>query len=108
MAQRSVLRTHGYDGVQFGLQAAANDVDFGVGNGFPTAVDRFVRSGDRRSRRRRSLEAAGAALRARAALRQRFGGDHCGNRELLTLHELIAHRLFQILIGQNRGRKFSV
>ena len=26
------------------------------------------------------------------------------NRELLTLHELIAHRLFQILIGQHRGR----
>ena len=26
------------------------------------------------------------------------------NRELLTLHELIAHRLFQILIGQHKGR----
>jgi xylose isomerase len=28
------------------------------------------------------------------------------NRELLTLHELIAHRLVQILIGQHRGRVF--
>ena len=30
------------------------------------------------------------------------------NRELLTLHELIAHRLVQILIGQHRGRVFSL
>ncbi|MGC1363854.1 MAG: hypothetical protein WA826_21980 [Silvibacterium sp.] len=28
------------------------------------------------------------------------------NKELLTLHELIAHRLVQILIGTHRGRKF--
>ena len=30
------------------------------------------------------------------------------NRELLTLHELIAHRLVQILLGLHRGRVFSV
>jgi xylose isomerase len=29
------------------------------------------------------------------------------NKELLTLHELIGHRLFQILIGAHRGRVFS-
>ena len=29
------------------------------------------------------------------------------HKELLTLHELIAHRLVQILIGQHRGRIFS-
>jgi xylose isomerase len=29
------------------------------------------------------------------------------NRELLTLHELIAHRIFQILVGQHRGRLYS-
>jgi xylose isomerase len=29
-------------------------------------------------------------------------------KELLTLHELIGHRLVQILIGQHRGRTFSV
>lgn len=28
------------------------------------------------------------------------------HRELLTLHELIAHRLVQIRIGQHRGRVF--
>jgi xylose isomerase len=30
------------------------------------------------------------------------------NRELLTLHELIAHRMVQILLGLHRGRTFSV
>ena len=34
--------------------------------------------------------------------------DYGSQPELLTLHELIAHRLVQILIGQNRGRTFSV
>jgi xylose isomerase len=28
------------------------------------------------------------------------------NRELLTLHELIAHRLVQILLGLHRGRSY--
>jgi xylose isomerase len=30
------------------------------------------------------------------------------NKELLTLHELMAHRLFQILIGAHRGRTYSL
>jgi len=30
------------------------------------------------------------------------------NRELLTLHELIAHRLVQILLGLHHGRTFSI
>jgi hypothetical protein len=29
------------------------------------------------------------------------------NRELLNMHELIAHRIFQILVGQNRGRVYA-
>ena len=29
------------------------------------------------------------------------------NKELLTLHELIAHRLVQILLGLHRGRTFA-
>ena len=28
------------------------------------------------------------------------------NRELLTLHELIAHRLVQILLGLHKGRTY--
>jgi xylose isomerase len=30
------------------------------------------------------------------------------NRELFTLHELVAHRIFQILIGAHRGRTYSL
>jgi xylose isomerase len=30
------------------------------------------------------------------------------NKELLSLHELIGHRLFQILIGAHRGRTYSL
>jgi hypothetical protein len=30
------------------------------------------------------------------------------NKELLTLHELIAHRLVPILLGLRRGRMYSV
>ena len=30
------------------------------------------------------------------------------NKELLSLHELIAHRLVQILLGLHRGRTFAV
>jgi xylose isomerase len=30
------------------------------------------------------------------------------NKELLTLHELIAHRLVQILLGLHRGRAYSI
>ena len=30
------------------------------------------------------------------------------HKELLTLHELIGHRLFQILVGAHRGRVYSI
>jgi xylose isomerase len=30
------------------------------------------------------------------------------NKELLSLHELVGHRLFQILIGAHRGRVYSL
>jgi hypothetical protein len=30
------------------------------------------------------------------------------HRELLTLHELVAHRLVQILLGLHRGRVISI
>jgi len=29
-------------------------------------------------------------------------------RELLTLHELVAHRMFQLLVGAHRGRTYSM
>ena len=30
------------------------------------------------------------------------------HRELLTLHELVAHRMFQLLVGAHRGRTYSM
>ncbi len=77
---------------------------------FPTSVDRFITL----------WEIAGEAIsdpviaEATDALKEGGGGSGDvddiveANRELLSLHELIAHRLFQILIGQHRGRTFSV
>ncbi|MGC2504900.1 MAG: hypothetical protein WA419_13305 [Silvibacterium sp.] len=77
---------------------------------FPTAVDRFITL----------WEMAGEAVadpiihEATEALKSGAGASVVNNaqeifeanKELLTLHELIAHRLVQILIGTHRGRKF--
>ena len=49
-----------------------------------------------------SLKAGGVALDVKDA-----DALTRANRELLTLHELIAHRLVQILLGVHRGRAFS-
>ena len=80
---------------------------------FPTAVDRFITL----------WEMAGEVIsdpiikEATDALKAGGGGapdprdaegDSTANRELLTLHELIAHRLVQILLGLHRGRTFSI
>jgi xylose isomerase len=109
-----LLRSHNYNG-PFNLdykppRTTSNSGVFSVS--FPTAVDRFITL----------WEMAGEVMEdpiireATAALRA-GGGPVAGNdvnaivestRELLTLHELIAHRLVQILIGQHRGRVFSV
>lgn len=109
-----LLRSHGFQG-PFNLdykppRTTSNHGVFHVS--FPTAVDRFI-----------SLwEMAGEVLEdsvmkeATAALRA--GGEvdatsldadaiFEANKELLTLHELIAHRLFQLLTGMHRGRTFS-
>jgi len=106
-----LLRSHGYDG-PFNLdfkppRTTSNHGVFHVS--FPTAVDRFITL----------WEMAGEAIsdpviqEATDALKQGGGGSEdvndivAANRELLTLHELIAHRLFQILVGVHRGRTFS-
>ena len=79
---------------------------------FPTAVDRFITLWEMAGEVMEdpivkeaiaALKAGGGAVAdptdARAIAE--------ANRELLTLHELIAHRIFQILVGQHRGRVFS-
>ncbi len=113
----ALLRSHGYNGpFNLDFKPPRTTSQFGVFEvSFPTAVDRFITL----------WEMAGEAIadpvikEATDALKQgggvAAGGDPRdadaiarSNAELLTLHELVAHRLVQILIGQHRGRTFSI
>lgn len=106
-----LLRSHGYDGpFNLDFKPPRTTSNYGVFKvSFPTAVDRFITL----------WEIAGEVMEdqvikeATEALKAGGGGSDNvediveANRELLTLHELIPHRLFQILVGQHRGRTFS-
>ena len=107
-----LLRSHNYNG-PFNLdfkppRTTSNHGVFALS--FPTAVDRFITL----------WEMAGEVIsdpvikEATDALKSGGGpvDPHdaqavaAANRELLTLHELVAHRIFQILIGAHRGRTY--
>jgi xylose isomerase len=109
-----LLRSHGYNG-PFNLdykppRTTSHEGVFSVS--FPTAVDRFITL----------WEMAGEVIadpvikEATDALKAGGPRTNCmdaeaitaANRELLTLHELIGHRLVQILLGLHRGRMYSV
>jgi len=109
-----LLRSHGFSG-PFNLdykppRTTSNHGVFAVS--FPTAVDRFITlwemAGDVIEdpvikEATDALKAGGGpvdTLDAAAVFR--------ANKELLSLHELIAHRLFQILIGAHRGRHYNI
>jgi xylose isomerase len=107
-----LLRANGFNGpfnLDFKpLRTTSNYGVFAVS--FPNAVDRFITL----------WETAGEALEdpvireATAALQAGSGvsaatGAHAlaeANKELLTLHELIPHRLVQLLLGMHRGRTY--
>ncbi|HET8635991.1 MAG TPA: hypothetical protein VFL96_03995, partial [Acidobacteriaceae bacterium] len=107
-----LLRAHGFEGpFNFDYKPPRTTSNWGVFHvSFPSAVDRFITF----------WEMAGEALadpiigEAMEALKS--GGAAAGGgsaqdifestKELLTLHELIAHRLVQVLIGSHKGRKF--
>lgn len=109
-----LLRTHKYNG-PFNLdfkppRTTSNHGVFAVS--FPTAVDRFITLWEMAGEVMSDpiINEATEALKAGGA-----GADPANvqsivnaNKELLSLHELIAHRLFQILIGANRGRTYSL
>ncbi|HWQ57354.1 MAG TPA: TIM barrel protein [Bryobacteraceae bacterium] len=110
-----LLRTHGYNGpFNLDFKPPRTTSNFGVFEvSFPTAVDRFITLWEMAG------EVAEDPIIREATQALKAGGKMEGsaldpeaivaaNRELLTLHELIAHRLFQILIGQHRGRVYSV
>lgn len=109
-----LLRTHGYHG-PFNLdykppRTTSNHGVFSVS--LPTAVDRFITLWEMAG------EVAGDPIinEAVAALKTGAGADPAAgaaalaeaNKELLTLHELIAHRIFQILVGGHQGRVYAV
>src|SRR5579885_3590151 len=108
-----LLRSHGYQG-PFNLDykpprtTSASGV-FEVS--FPTAVDRFITLWEMAGEVASDpvVQQATGALKAGAGVAGRRDPDAIvqANRELLTLHELIAHRLFQILLGLHRGRTFA-
>ena len=104
-----LLRSHGYNGpFNLDYKPPRTTSQFGVFEvSFPTAVDRFITLWEMAGEVQEDpiVKEATAALKNGAV-----SGDAeeltRSNRELLTLHELIAHRLVQILIGQHRGRMF--
>ncbi len=109
-----LLRTHGYEG-PFNLdykppRTTSNHGVFAVS--FPTAVDRFITlwemAGDVATDP--VIREATAALLAGGAPADPRDVEAIvrANRELLTLHELIAHRIFQILVGAHRGRHYAL
>ena len=109
-----LLRSHNYNG-PFNLdykppRTTSNSGVFAVS--FPTAVDRFITlwemAGDVLAdpiikQATDALKAGGEVVDTRDA-----DAVTAAHRELLSLHELVGHRMFQILIGAHRGRTYSV
>jgi xylose isomerase len=107
-----LLRSHGYNGpFNLDYKPPRTTSQFGVFEvSFPTAVDRFITlwemAGEVMSdsiikEATDALKAGGGAADPRDA-----EAIVRANYELLTLHELIAHRLVQILLGLHRGRTY--
>jgi xylose isomerase len=106
-----LLRSHGYNG-PFNLdykppRTTSNWGVFAVS--CPTAVDRFITlwemAGELLSDK--VIKEATAALKAGSGVSGDAEAIFAANKELLTLHELIAHRIFQVLVGSHRGRTFG-
>ena len=109
-----LLRSHDYKG-PFNLdykppRTASNRGVFSVS--VPTMVDRFITLWEMAAEVIADpiIKEATEALKAGGAGADPKDVDSVvkANRELLSLHELIGHRLFQILIGAHRGRAYSL
>ena len=109
-----LLRSHGYNGpFNLDYKPPRTTSQFGVFEvSFPTAVDRFITMWEMAGEVIADpiIKEATDALKAGGGARRsaRCRSITAANRELLTLHELIAHRLVQILLGLHRGRTYSV
>ncbi len=110
-----LLRSHGYNGpFNLDYKPPRTTSNYGVFKvSFPTAVDRFITlwemAGDAISDPviKEATDALKAGVGVPADPRD-INALVESNKELLTLHELIAHRLFQILVGAHRGRHYAV
>lgn len=108
-----LLRSHGFNGpFNFDYKPPRTTSNWGVFKvSFPTAVDRFITFWEMAGEALSDpvIHQATEALKAggKAASSTNAQEVFAAGKELLTLHELIAHRLVQILIGQHRGRTFS-
>jgi xylose isomerase len=109
-----LLRSHGYNGpFNLDYKPPRTTSNYGVfAVSFPTAVDRFITLWEMAGEVLSDpiIKEASDALRAGGARSSGMDAEAitAANRELLTLHELIAHRLVQILLGLHKGRTYSV
>jgi len=109
-----LLRSHNYNGpFNLDYKPPRTTSAFGVFEvSFPTAVDRFITLWEMAGEVMEDpviKEATGALKKGGGAVRDPHDAEAItrANAELLTLHELIAHRLVQILLGLHRGRTFA-
>ena len=112
-----LLRSHGYHGpFNLDFKPPRTTSNFGVfAVSFPTAVDRFITLWEMAGEVQEDaiIREATEALKTGGTVAPGTDPRDAGaitraNRELLTLHELIAHRLVQILLGVHRGRTYSI
>ena len=108
-----LLRSHGYHGpFNLDYKPPRTTSNYGVFSvSFPTAVDRFITLWEMAGEvsTDKIITEAAAALRGGAGVKSNDAtAIFEANKELMTLHELIGHRIFQILIGQHRGRVYSI
>ncbi|MGE5489587.1 MAG: sugar phosphate isomerase/epimerase family protein [bacterium] len=109
-----LLRAYNFNGpFNLDFKPPRTTSNWGVFNvSFPTAVDRFITLWEMAG----EVAADPIIKEATDALKAGGGATNTqdvnavveANKELLSLHELIAHRMFQILIGQHRGRVYSL
>src|SRR5581483_2979934 len=109
-----LLRSHNFTGpFNLDYKPPRTTSQFGVFEvSFPSAVDRFITLWEMAGEVMEDpiMQEATTALKTGGLPADPRDADAIfrANRELLTLHELIAHRLVQILLGLHRGRTFSM
>jgi xylose isomerase len=107
-----LLRAHGFEGpFNLDFKPPRTTSNYGVfAVSFPSAVDRFITLWEMAGEVREDpiIREATEALKAGSGVAAGADGKAIAeaNKELLTLHELIAHRLVQILLGLHRGRTY--